>query len=168
MRPQKMKEFTIHLVSSPSMNIFPENTLYNFENFFNEEFTLEFNYRVAFSEIIFPSRINQVNSTRIIKCSSEGNKNRQRSIPSGALSKPYKGETVLINAGVYENLEHLIKALKTATGLTKFSDQYNKTTGVLTCFFGKNEGLTFPDKKIPSILGFGGIKDSSGSHIGKK
>ena len=163
-----MNEFTIHLVSSASMDIFPENALANFKNFFNEEISLQGDWRVALSEIIFPSRINQVNNTRIIKYSSEGNKNNQRSIPSGAVSKPYKGETVLINTGSYENLEHLIKAIKTATGLTKVSHQYIKITGVLVLFFGKNEGITFPDEEIPSILGFEGIKDGSGTHVGYK
>ena len=32
-------------------------------------------------------------------------------------------------------------------------------------FLGKNEGITFPDNKIPSILGFIGIHDRSGYHI---
>ena len=35
-------------------------------------------------------------------------------------------------------------------------------------FFGKNEGITFPDNEIPSILGFNGIHDGSGYHIGYK
>ena len=35
-------------------------------------------------------------------------------------------------------------------------------------FFGKNEGITFPDIEIPSILGFNGIDDGSGYHIGYK
>ena len=150
------------------MDIFPDNTLANFKNFFNEEISLQGDWRATLSEIIFPSRINQANNTRIIKYSSEGNKNHQRSIPSGAVSKPYKGETVLINTGSYENLEHLIKTIKTATGLTKFSHQYNKITGVLVLVFGKNEGITFPDEEIPSILGFEGIKDGSSTHIGYK
>ena len=63
---------------------------------------------------MFLSRSNQDNGNRIIKYSSEGNKNHQRSDPSGAVSKPYNGETVFINGGSYENLEHLIKAMKTA------------------------------------------------------
>ena len=117
---------------------------------------------------MFPSRINQVQGTRIIKYFSEGNKNHQRSLPSGAVSKPYKGETFLIKVGSYENLEHLIKAINRATGQTKFSHQYNKIAGVLVLFFGKNERITFPDKEILSILGFGGIKDGLGTHIGYK
>ena len=74
----------------------------------------------------------------------------------------------MTNAGSYENLEHLIKAIKTATGLTKFSHHYNKISGVLVLFFGKNERITFPDEEIPNILGFGGVKDGSGTHIGYK
>ena len=74
---------------------------------------------------------------------------------------------MLINAGSYENLEHLIKAIKTATGLTNFSHQYNKIT-ILVLFFGRNEGITFPDEEILRTLCFGGIKDGSGAHFGHK
>ena len=38
----------------------------------------------------------------------------------------------------------------------------------MVLFFVKNEGITFPDEEIPSILGFGGIKDGSGTHNGYK
>ena len=58
--------------------------------------------------------------------------------------------------------------MKTATGLTKFSHQFNKTTGVLVFFFGKNEGISFPDEGISSIFFFRGIKDGSGTRIGHK
>ena len=33
---------------------------------------------------------------------------------------------------------------------------------------GKNEGITFPGKDIPSLIGFSGIPDGSGVHIGYK
>ena len=33
-------------------------------------------------------------------------------------------------------------------------------------FFGKNEGTTFPDIEVPSILGFNCVHDGSGYHIG--
>ena len=55
-----------------------------------------------------------------------------------------------------------LRSLKTATGLPHFDYQYNKINGVLFLFFGKNEGITFPDNEIPSILGFNGIHDGSG------
>ena len=48
-------EFTIHLVSSASMNIFPDNTLAKFKNFLSQEINLEDDWRVAISEIIFPA-----------------------------------------------------------------------------------------------------------------
>ena len=49
-----------------------------------------------------------------------------------------------------------------------FDYQFNKINGVLFLFFGKNEGITFPDNEIPSILGFNSIYDGSGYHIGYK
>ena len=133
-----MNLFNKHLVLSASTDILQEKTLAIFKNFFNEEISLEGDWGVDLCEIIFPSGINQINSTRIIKYSYAGNKNYQRSIKSGAVSKPYKGETVLINAESYENLDHLIKAIKTANGLTKLSHQHSKITGVLVLFFGSS------------------------------
>ena len=56
----KFNEFTLHLVSSASMNIFPQNTLSSFKNYFNEKIILEGDWRVALTEIIFPAKINQV------------------------------------------------------------------------------------------------------------
>ena len=56
-----MNEFTVHLFSSASMNIFNQNTLSSFKNYFNEEINLEGDWRVVLSEIIFPAKINQVN-----------------------------------------------------------------------------------------------------------
>ena len=47
-----------------------------------------------------------------------------------------------------------------------FDYQFNKINGVLFLFFGKNEKITFPDNEIPSILGFNGIHDGPGYHIG--
>ena len=61
-----------------------------------------------------------------------------------------------------------MRSLKTASGLPHFDYQFNKINGVLFLFFGKNEGITFPDNEIPSMLGFNGIHDGSGYHIGYK
>ena len=86
-------------------------------------------------------------------------------IPFDAVSRPYGGERAIIGIGYYENRDHLLRSLKTATGLPHFDFQFNKINGVLF-FFGKNEGITFPDNEIPSILGFNGIHDGSGYRIG--
>ena len=161
-----MNEFTVHLVSSASMNIFPQNTLSSLKNYFNEEINLEGNWRVALSEIIFPAKRNQVNKSDLKIFSSEGLKFYEKSIPFDAVSRPYGGERAIIGIGSYENRDHLLRSLKTATGLPHFDYQFNKINGVFFLFFGKNEGITFPDIKIPSILGFNGIHD--GYHIGYK
>ena len=165
---QNMNEFTVHSVSSASMNIFPDNTLVNFRNFFNEEINLEGNWRVASNEIIFPSRINQINNNILRTYSFGGNNNYQSSIPTGAVSRPYTGQIVSIGIGSYENIEHLLKNFKESTGLPLFSYQFDNVAGILVLYFGKNEGITFPDEEIPSILGFEGMPDGSGFHIGYK
>ena len=163
-----MNEFTVHLVSSASMNIFPQNTLSSFKNYFNEEINLEGDWRVALSEIIFPAKINQVNKSDLKIFSSEGLKFFEKSVPFDAVSRPYGGERAIIGTGSHENRDHLLRSLKTATGLPQFDFQFNKINGVLFLFFCKNEGITFPDNEIPSILGFNGIHDGSGYHIGYK
>ena len=52
--------FTITLVSSASMNVFKNNTLANFKNLLSEEINLQGEWRVAFTEITFPTQINNV------------------------------------------------------------------------------------------------------------
>ena len=116
--------------------------------FFNEENSLEGDWIVALTENLLPSRFNQVNRPRILKYSSERYKSHQRSIRSAAILKAYKGETFLINSGGYENLEHLIGAIKTATDLTKFIQQFKIITGLLVSFFGKNEGISFSEENL--------------------
>ena len=91
-----MNEFTVHLVSSASMNIFPQNTLSSFKTYFNEEINLEEDWRFAPSEIIFPAKRNQVNKSDLKIFSSEGLKFYEKSIPFDAVSRPYRGERAII------------------------------------------------------------------------
>ena len=53
-------EFTVHLISTASMDYFPDNTLVSFRNFCKEEIALDGDWRVALSEIIFPTKLNNV------------------------------------------------------------------------------------------------------------
>ena len=69
MKKRNLNEFTVHLVSSDSMKIFPQNT--SFKNYFNEEINLEGDWRVALSEIIFPAKVNQLNKSDLEIFSSE-------------------------------------------------------------------------------------------------
>ena len=125
---------------------------------------MEGDWRVALSEIIFPAKINQVNKSDLKIFSSEGLWFYEKSIPFDAVSRPYGGERAIIGTGFFWNW-FLLRSLKTATGLPHFDFQFNKINGVLFLFFGKNEGITFPDIEIPSILNFNGIHDGSGYHI---
>ena len=53
-------EYTVHLFSTASMEYFPDNTLANFRKFCKEEIALDGDWRVALSEIIFPTKLNNV------------------------------------------------------------------------------------------------------------
>ena len=47
-------EFTVHVISSASMEIFDQNTLVLFRNFSIDEIQLSGDWRVALNRIIFP------------------------------------------------------------------------------------------------------------------
>ena len=84
-----MNEFTVHLVSSASMNIFPQKFLSPNTNYFNEKINLEGDWRVVLSKIIFPAKINQMNKKDLkIFSSPEGLKFIERKIPFDAVSRP--------------------------------------------------------------------------------
>ena len=59
-RNQFEDEFTVHVISSASMQIFKSNTLASIRNFFNDEIQLSGDWRVALSEIIFPTKFENV------------------------------------------------------------------------------------------------------------
>ena len=130
-----MNEFTVHLVSSASMIIFIQNKLSSFNNYFNEEINFEGDWRVAISEIFFPAIINQVNKNDLKIFSSEGLKFHEKNIPFDAVSRPYGGERRIIGSGFYEERDHLLRSIKTASGLPHFDYQYKKINGFLFSIF---------------------------------
>ena len=52
--------------------------------------------------------------------------------------------------------------------MPNFSFREIKSLGKFEIFFGKYEGITFPSDEIPSIIGFKGVPDGRGTHIGYK
>ena len=56
-RNQFENESTAHVISSASMQIFKSKTLALFRNLFNDEIQLSGDWRVALSEIIYPTKI---------------------------------------------------------------------------------------------------------------
>ena len=58
--------FTIPLISSASMNVFKDNSLANFKNLLSEERNMQGEWRVAVTEINFPTQINNVTDNNIV------------------------------------------------------------------------------------------------------
>ena len=58
--------FTIKLVSNASSDLFPDNTLSSFANFFPEEVNLKGQWEVAVSEILYPSRYQYVTEGKFL------------------------------------------------------------------------------------------------------
>ena len=55
-----MDEFKVHLLSTASVEIFGDNTMAAFKNQLPQNISLDGDWRVALSEIIFPSEIKNV------------------------------------------------------------------------------------------------------------
>ena len=162
-------EFTVHVISSASMQIFGSNTLVSFRNFFNDEIQLSGDWRVALSEIIFPTKIEHVVNGDLIAYSLKGYEDSQKiSSDASVISRPYNGEKLSFMTGNFDNINQLLGAIKRTVGLPNFSFREIKSTGKYEIIFGKYEGITFPSEEIPSIVGFTGIPDGRGVHIGYK
>ena len=162
-------EFTVHVISSASMQIFGSNTLASFRNFFNDEIQLSGDWRVALSEIIFPTKIEHVVNGELIAYSLKGYEDSQKiSSDASVISRPYNGEKLSFMTGNFDNINQLLATIKRTVGLPNFSFREIKSTGKYEIIFGKYEGITFPSEEIPSIVGFTGIPDGRGVHIGCK
>ena len=90
-------EFSVHLISTESMEYFPDNNLVSFRNFCKEEIALDGDWRVALSEIIFPTKLNNVTdeeftyfrASEVVAIKSNAG-NRK------TISRPYSGKKVFI------------------------------------------------------------------------
>ena len=70
--------------------------------------------------------------------------------------------------GNFETVAQLLFTINRTVELHNFSFREIRSTGKYEILFGKNEGITFPSEEIPSIVGFTGIPDKHGVHIGYK
>ena len=106
----------------------------------------------------------------MLSSSLNGNRNSIKRVNLTELFRYIKKrQSVLKSPGSYENSKHRkIQSLRTASGHLNFDSQSSKNTGMLILFFRYYKGITFPDKQKPSILGFKGIQDGSGTHLGYK
>ena len=151
------------------MQIFGSNTLASFRNFFNDEIQLSGDWRVALSEIIFPTKIEHVVNGVLIAYSLTGYEDSQKlSSDANVISRPYNGEKLCLMTGNFDNVNQILGTIKRTVGLPNFSFREIKISGKYEIIFGKYEGITFPSEEIPSIVGFTGIPDGRGVQIGYK
>ena len=162
-------EFTVHVSSSTSMETSDQNTLALFRNFLNDEIRLFGDWRVALSEIIFPTKIEHIVNEDLIAYSLKGFEYSHRfSSDANVISSPYSGEKFSFMTGNFDTVAQLLFTLKRAVGLPNFLFREIKSTGKYETHFGKNETITFPGEKMPSIERFTGIPGKHGVHIGYK
>ena len=70
--------------------------------------------------------------------------------------------------GTFDTVPQLLATIKKTVGLPNFFFREIKSSGKFEIVFGKHEGITFPSDEIPSIIGFKGVPDGRGTHIGYK
>ena len=151
------------------MEIFDQNRLASFWNIFNDEVQLTGDWRVALSEIMFPTKIQHVMDGDLIAYSLKGYEDSQKiSSDANVISRPYSREKFSIMTGNLDTVAQLLFTIKQTVGLPSFLFCEIKSTGKFEILFGKNEGITFPSEEIPSIVGFTGLPDKHDVHIGYK
>ena len=82
------------------------------------------------------------------------------------ISRPYDGERVEITRGLYDDVKKIINEINLKTELENFSYDIDPITRHLTLWMHYWEGITFESPQILSILGFKGIRNGTGYHIG--
>ena len=159
----------MHVISSASVQTFLSNTLAYFRNFCNEEIQLSDDWRVALSEIIFPTKIEHVVKGDLKAYSLKGYEDSQKiSSDANVILRPYNGEKLSFMTGNFDNVNQFLGSIKRTVGILNFSFREIKSTGKKEIIFGKYEVITFPSEEILSIVGFTRIPDGRGVHIGYK
>ena len=156
-------EFTIDLLSNASMDVFDWNTMASFRNQLSQPIHLQGEWQVALTSLSFPSNINNVNSGEIVVYKNSTTNPNESINRSGQLRK--------IRTGIYNSWEDLVSEIVRIAKLKQFDRKFDMITQKLVLTFGENEGLSFQDDEIPSILGFKGTPDPAHSgfvHIGYK
>ena len=123
-------EFTVHVVSSASMEIFDSNTLASFRNFFNDEIQLSGDWRVALSEIIFPTKIeNIVNGNLTVYNLKDYEDSQKMSSGANVISRTYSGQKLAFMPGTFDTVAQLLATIKRTVGLPHVSFREIKSSG---------------------------------------
>ena len=142
----------------------------SFRTFCEEEIALDGDWRVALSEIIFPTKLNNVTdeeftyfraSKVVASKSNAGNRN--------TISRPYYGEKCFIKSVKYTFKEQLINEIKTKLKDKIHFDASPQKIMSMSIWMNANEGISFPSPQIPNLLGYNAKLDENGEyHVGYK
>ena len=136
-------EFTVHVVSSASMEIFDSNTLASCRNFFNGKIQLSGDWRVALSEIIFPTKIeNIVNGNLTVYNLKDYEDSQKMSSGANVISRPYSGQKLAFMPGTFDTVAQVLATVKRTVGLPHFSFRKIKSSAEYEILLGKYEGIT--------------------------
>ena len=149
------------------MYFFNENSLASFKNLFSENIDLQGEWRVALTEITFPTHIINVTATKLQYYKKEKVKAILK-VAKEKISGSYDGEETEITKGDYDEIEKLFNEINRKIDLDNISYSIDPITEHLSVWMHYWEGITFESPQIPSILGFKGIRDGTGYHIGYK
>ena len=154
------------------MDYFPDNTLASFRNFCKEEIALDGDWRVALSEKIFQTKLNNVTDEEFTYFRpSEVVASKSKAGNRDTISRPcYGGNFFLIKSGEYTFVEQLINAIKTKLkDKIHFDASPQEITNIMSIWMNANEGISLPSPQIPSLLGYNAKLDENGEyHIGYK
>ena len=164
-------EFTVHFISTATMEYFPDNTLASFRNFCKEEVALDGDWRVALLEINFPTKLNNnidekftyFRASKVVASKSNaGNRN--------TISIPYYGEKVFVKSGDFTFIEQLTNEIKTKLkDKIHFDTSPQEITNSMSIWMNAIEGISFPSPQITSLLGYKAKLDENGEYqIGYK
>ena len=84
------------------------------------------------------------------------------------ISRPYLGETAKLTKGEYTSIDQILDEIRRKTELEKLDYVIDPITKHLSLWLHYWEGITFSSPQIPSLLGFKGVRDGTGYHIGYK
>ena len=102
------------------MNIFIDNSLASFKNLLSKDINLQGEWRVALSEITFPTHFNNVTDTKIVYYKKDKVKASLKRAKD-KISRPYDGEKTEVTRCKLDEIEKLSNEINRKVDLDDFS-----------------------------------------------
>ena len=128
---------------------------------------MEGEWRVAITDITFPTQINNVTDNNIVYYKKDRVITSLK-VEKDKIARPYLGETAKLTRGEYTSNERILDEIRQKTELEQLDYVIDPITKHLSLWLHYWEGKTFSSPQIPSLFGFKGVRDGTGNHIGYK